>query len=218
MVLELRGALLHEGRRALLLVPGAAEQGDAAIFVDDPLVQTVLHSVFHTLFDAGYRDGSPMGDDARHLQSRLQAAAPSGAQLIRQTHPKGLLGGDGQAGHHELLGVAGAHQPGETLGTAIAGLHAQAALRQGDLDVFVENPDVAGHGQLQPAPEGVPVDRAEHRPGEAGDALEHLSAEHAVLAAGSAGPGLELLDVRPSTEDARQTAAQYHCPQAGLEL
>ena len=78
--------------------------------------------------------------------------------MIHQSDPIGLLDVNGVPSEDHLLGPAHADDAAQALGAPTAGDDAKPYFRQGKLGVLRRKANVAGKGDLTPAPKGIAID------------------------------------------------------------
>lgn len=110
----------------------------------------------------------------------------------------GLVRVDGVPREHHLHGLALPDGPDQPLGAAAAGNNAQSDLGLTELGGLGGDDDVAHHGELAAAAQGVPGDRGDDGLGDAGDVGPVL--EHVGHVGVDEGVGGHLLDVSPRRE------------------
>ena len=92
--------------------------------------------------------------------------------LVDHADRQRLLGPDHPAGEDEVLGPGAADQAGEALGAAAAGDEPERDLGQADLGAGVDDAEVAGQRELEPAAERVAGDGGHRGDGQGGEVVE----------------------------------------------
>ncbi len=151
--------------------------------------------------------------------ARAVAAASDlgpGHDPVGQADPPGLGRRDPAAGEHQVPGHRPAHPAGQQLGAATGRDQAEADLGQPEGGVVGRDHQVAGQGQLGPAPEGEAEHRRHRRQRAAADrrepAAEHLPLHEPAVVV-EAGP---LLEVGPDAEGPLARPGQHHRPDPGV--
>src|SRR5882757_7452994 len=125
---ELRGALLEEGGRALLLVVGRGAQAEVGGLEQQAFALARVHPLVRRLERELHGDGSVGGDP---LQDGFGAGDEIGRwhDLVDQPDAMSLLGADYLAGQDEPQGTSLAHEARQPLRAAAAGNESQGDLR-----------------------------------------------------------------------------------------
>src|SRR5437870_2946547 len=178
--LELRGALLEERLRPLLLVVRPGAEAEEGRFQGQPFGLARLQSLVHRLERELHGERS-VGKDLLqdHLRTRHQLRG--GNDLVHEADAVRLLRADRCAGKNQLQRAAFTDQPREALCSAAARNDAQRNLGLAELRVLRGDPERASHGRLATAAERKAIDRGDHRLADILDQVENRLAERARL-------------------------------------
>src|SRR6266403_1762005 len=178
--LELRGALLEERLRPLLLVVRPGAEAEEGCFQGQPFGLARLQSLVHRLERELHGERS-VGKDLLQDRLRTRHQLRGGNDLVHEADAVRLLRADRCAGKNQLQRAAFADQPREALCSAATRNDAQRNLGLAELRVLRGDPERAGHGRLATAAERKAIDRGDHRLAEILDQVENRLAERARL-------------------------------------
>ena len=192
---------LHRRLDALDARVGCAHAAGAALNllahrIEDPGVVDPHLAVAHPR--VGSAGGGPLGREGDRLLEEIPLHRP-----VHEPHSGGLRTGDGRSAQYHLERLCRAHQARQTLRASRPGRHADLHLGLAEPRVRGAHPIVAGHRELEPAAEGMAVDRGNHR------LLARFAHLDGVAKIGLAlRPGAQTLDVRAGDEG--PPAARHH--------
>src|SRR5205809_2997024 len=178
--LELRGALLEERLRPLLLVVRPGAEAEEGCFQGQPFGLARLQSLVHRVERELHGERS-VGKYLLQNRLRTRHQLRGRNDLVHEADAVRLLRGDRCAGKNQLQRAAFTDQPREALCSAAARNDAQRNLGLAELRVLRGDPERAGHGRLATAAERKAIDRGDHRLAEILDQVENRLAERARL-------------------------------------
>ena len=181
------------------------------------LIQTRVQPRIHCL------EAGPDGQEAV-FQDRSQHCLGLGKEpvdrdhAIHQSDPVGLRGVDHPAGEQKLERASLADQSRQPGCATVAGTDAELDFRLAEPGMLRRDPDVAGHGQLAPAPEGKAVDGCDDRLAASLQAAEHLLACRRSRLAFHRGLGGQLGDVGAGYKCLLPRPGEDHSPHRRVGL
>ena len=197
--------MLEERRGALEQVVGREDAVRRVELGRQPGVDVGLHRQVDEAL--GLADGQrPARGDLLADGCRSSDRLPGRHDLVDQTDPLGLLGGQDLAGQDQLLGPSRPDHSRQALGAAGTGRDRKPHFRQPEPGSLRRDPEVAAERQFQPAAEGVAFDGGDRRHRQFGQAARDAGLELVTLATAGAALLLELADVRTGGEGALAAA------------